>query len=650
MSIRPVYPEMRLNNDLLRRLITASIVIVTILATIPILVGRWPLVIPYWYGAAPLVFDPLRVLSGCLVIAIYLVGNHLLARRSSVPVVGWCLASSVVIPVTLLALVGDPLYTLFTRTVSSQATGGFTLGRALTPEMLHDWPQLMLDWRPTVPHIAISLPGWPLLYYGLSQVLAAVPNLSQFFADISRPWQCHTWDWGLNQASNPQLASAWLGVFSPLWAALTVIPLYRFGQRMVGEAVAREAVRWWPLVPALTLFAGTLNTFYPLLTTLVLYFVWRATTDGPGWPAMLRLLSAGLLIGGLLLLSLSLIPLLLFVGLLVLLAWQPGCGRSLRGHVLWSLAVGAQMGIGLLVVAGAYAYWTGHSPVEVFQIAMRSHLDMHRSYLPSLGLHIWDFAIYSGLAATGLALVSVVFARSFAVLRLVIAFGLTTLILLISGSAQGEVGRVWVFFVPLLLLLAGITISRLTPWQRGLVLGAQVLWLVVMVASHKPVDTWMSLPPAYAEVAGKPLDGPFIPTNATFGDQLRLAGFQSQYHPDQRMLSVALHWQPLRQMAAPYYFSVVPVAPDGRALSGMHWQPFGKRYPTTCWHPDSSGAEVVDKVDIALGDDASQGNWWLSLSVFAIVGDRTLPPLSVRLADGSQDRQFGLGPLPVETR
>ena len=98
--------------------------------------------------------------------------------------------------------------------------------------------------------------------------------------------------------------------------------------------------------------------------------MWRAATDGPGWPATLRLLVAGLLTGGLLVLNLSLIPLLLFAGLLVLLAWYPGSDRSLRRHMLWSLAVGVQLGFGLLIVAGVYAYWIGHSPLQAFLVAL----------------------------------------------------------------------------------------------------------------------------------------------------------------------------------------------------------------------------------------------------------------------------------------
>ncbi len=595
-------------------------------------------------------FDPLRVLSGGFVIAIYLIGSHLLACRASALVVGWSVAGSIVIPMALLALVGDPLYILFTRTVSSQATGGFTLGMALTPAMLHDWPQLMPGWRQHVPHIAISLPGWPVLYFTLSQMLATAPGLSQFLADLLRPWQCHTWDWGLNQVSNPQLASAWFGIFSPLWAALTVIPLYRFGERAASASVAREAVRWWPLVPALTVFAGTLNTFYPLWTTLVLYLIWRAAMDGPGWAAGVRLLVAGLLTGGLFVLNLSLIPLLLFAGWLVLLAWQPDSGRSLRTHMLWSLAVGAQLGGGIVIVIGAYAYGAGHSPIEAFQVAMRIHLDMHRPYLPSLGLHIWDLAIYSGLAVAGLAAACVATVRPPAISRLALALGLTLLSLLISGSAQGEVGRVWMFFVPAILLLIATSVLQLTPRQRVLVLAAQVFWLIALASSHRPIDTWLGSPPLYAEVTHPPLSGQMTPVNATFGSEMRLIGFQSQYDSDRRILSVALHWQPLRQMSAPYYFSIVPVAPDGQVLPGVHWQPFDKQYPTTCWRPGTSEVEMVDQIDLALGDAAILGNWWLSLSVFAIAGDHSLPPITVHLADGSQDQQIGLGPVLVEVR
>ena len=114
---------MRLNNGLPRRIVTGGILVVTILATLPIIAGRWDSVVPYWYNAVPLVLNVLPALLGLLVITLYLVVSHLLAARSGALVVGWSLIGSAVIPMALLALVGDPLYILFTRTVSSQVTG-----------------------------------------------------------------------------------------------------------------------------------------------------------------------------------------------------------------------------------------------------------------------------------------------------------------------------------------------------------------------------------------------------------------------------------------------------------------------------------------------------------------------------------------------
>jgi hypothetical protein len=304
----------------------------------------------------------------------------------------------------------------------------------------------------------------------------------------------------------------------------------------------------------------------------------------------------------------------------------------------------------LLIVGGAYTLWLGSSPVEAFLVAMRLHLDMRRSYLPNLGLHAWDFAIYTGLAATTLALACMAGLRVPRVSRLSLAFGLTMLILLLSGSAQGEVGRVWIFFMPVVLLLAAACMQQLSPRQRRILLAAQVFWLLALAASHRPVDTWLGPPPAYAAVVQPALPEAVTPISARFSDDLRLTGFQSHYDPARRIVTLALHWQALREIAVPYYFSIVPVAPDGHALPGIHWQPFGKLYPTTCWPPGGSGSEIVDHVELPLGDAAVSGDWWLSLSTFAMQGDQRLAPLPVGLPDGKQDNQVGLGPVTVQTQ
>jgi len=147
-------------------------------------------------------------------------------------------------------------------------------------------------------------------------------------------------------------------------------------------------------------------------------------------------------------------------------------------------------------------------------------------------------------------------------------------------------------------------------------------------------------------VAFAPLDQPVAPADARFGDVLRLTGFQAEVLQGTETLTVVLEWEALQEMGEPYYFSAVLVGPDGRVLPGIDWQPFGKRFPTTCWTP-RLGA-IADRIELPLGADPPAGDWWLSLTVFALDRDGQPALLPVTLPDGTRDRQAGIGPLRVD--
>ena len=61
----------------------------------------------------------------------------------------------------------------------------------------------------------------------------------------------------------------------PLWGALAVFPLCHIARRLNGVQGARLAVSWWPLVPALVLFAPTWNTLYPLFALVAFWLLLR---------------------------------------------------------------------------------------------------------------------------------------------------------------------------------------------------------------------------------------------------------------------------------------------------------------------------------------------------------------------------------------
>jgi hypothetical protein len=169
-----------------------------------------------------------------------------------------------------------------------------------------------------------------------------------------------------------------------------------------------------------------------------------------------------------------------------------------------------------------------------------------------------------------------------------------------------------------------------------------VILLVTFAATFTPQHTQARWTPTYAEVAAPPLRAPETPVNARFGEDLHLSAYQAEYRPETQTLALALKWEALRQTDLPYYFSAVLVAPDGRALPGVAWQPLERRYPTTCWRP---GEPVLDQIELPLGSDAAGGDWWLSLRAFGLLDEQPLPPLTVSLPDGAQDDQIGLGPF-----
>src|SRR5258707_1128663 len=91
----------------------------------------------------------------------------------------------------------------------------------------------------------------------------AFPDGNGSFLVQCRSPELLTWNDG-------QIASALPQIFMPLWAALAVAPLYRLGASVFNAAVARWAVALWPLVPGLAMFTPRFNTFYPLITLVML--------------------------------------------------------------------------------------------------------------------------------------------------------------------------------------------------------------------------------------------------------------------------------------------------------------------------------------------------------------------------------------------
>lgn len=597
-----------------------------------------------WPYARPEISRLARIVPAALAIVLYLIGVRRFSNASAVPYVAWCILGALFIPAALLFWWGDPGELLFTRTVSGLITGGFSVATKMDGlgSTLQQWPSMMGTLKSESMHIALSMPGWPVLFYGLTKLLEVFPALSEILGMGLRPFLCHNVP--IMNLSNAQLASSWFGIAAPLWAALTIIPLYFLGRAAADEPTARMAIAWWPLVPSLAMFLGTLNSPTPLLAMTIVYLLWEGlarTHAGVNW----RLILAGAITAVAISLTFAFIPLLLFAGLLALVTWDRDKDKRWISAFGKPVLAGVQFGIGLLLVFGVYSAIAGHTPVEILENSLAIHLDLKRSYWPWLGLHGWDFILFVGISAFGLFIMGMTRWGERSVRQIAASLSLTLIIVILSGTARGETGRLWLYFMPLILLVAANVLVKLPGYLRIGLVATQVLWLLVLFMVLPTTGRGFSTPPSYEDVAFARSEGSVVAADADFNGLLQLEGYQSTYDAADNAFVVDLYWRPKQQMATAYFFSGLLVGPDGAVLPAKEWQPFDYQYPTTCWQADD--APLVDRIELPLGEYKAAGEYWLSLTVFWITEKGEMMRLPVTAGEG-EDTQVGLGPLRAE--
>jgi len=603
------------------------------------------------YEPAPLARAvPLIVGTG-----VYLVGAWLLVKRTrrAAPVLIWSAIGVVALSLAVLLLrADDVLYELFARTVSGLVTGPHLAGAQVdwAGGEWRDWPAVMRAIFQQSGHVALSPPGLPMWYGLLNALLGAAPGVAELLHRSLLPYQCH--NFMLLAYSSAEWASAWFGILMPLWASLAVLPLYGVARRLGGMESARRAVMMWPLVPALVMFGGTWNTLYPLLslTTFWLLLVGLDRPCGAAWFA-----ASGLLMGLMSFANFSLVPLVGLLGFYTLLyyLWNE---RRTAAPPPWTrpLLVGLWFGAALSVPWIIHALAGGSSPFDILRTAFGWHLALDRPYLPWLWMHSWEWLLMTGIPPGVVWLMGAWrrlrrWRESGPVLGAALLLAMVVLIL--SGTARGETGRVWLFFSPFVLIAAAgeadhregevgdngntdLSGALMNLSQAALMIALAVSWPVIGLGDS---ITPPPQPPGGAEVSQ--------PADAVFAESFRLVGWDARVG-DQRVV-LTLNWQADATMTTPYWFSALLVAPNGAPLlEAVVWQPLATRYPTTCWRP---GEQVGDTVTLPLPSDAAPGEWWISLAAFADPND-ALDRLPVRLPDGATDTQVGLGPVTVPDR
>ena len=582
----------------------------------------------------------LRIVGFAIVVIIYLGVTFWLnqANKSAQWILLWSIVGTVALSLMGIWLRHDqPLTELFYRTVSPTTTGPHMAGALIDWESTgwHDWREVMVDYQELSVHVALSPPGLPLLYEAVNSIFETIPPLTNRLHQNFLYLQCNNYT--LLQYTPAEWASAVVGVLMPLWAGLSVLPLYAIAKRWLDDS-ARWIASLWALIPALVMFAGSWNTAYPLFALLAFWCLVKGMETSKVW-----LIASGFFTGVLTFANFSIVPLVGLFGFYVLLNYLL-IERQQETSPHWSrpILIGLVYGIGLALPWLIYFIFSGLTPLDLLQVAFDKHLELDRPYIPWLWFHFWEWVLLTGIPLAGLWLFGVLRTRQIqSVLPIVLL--LTILILLLSNTARGETGRVWLFFSPFMLLSAGLVVRHFEAqlpkfgWQWLLIAQAS---LMIALAS-----TWfvISAPDIQPRPATPSIADNLRPHNAVFNNEFHLLGWEATPFDDSIQLD--FHWQAQQPMTTPYFFAVTLVDPANTVIGEpIVWQPQATRYPTTCWLPHEP---TGDSISIPLPPNTEAGNYWVSLAVFEDV-ENPMMTLDVILADGSVERQLGLGPIPVK--
>jgi hypothetical protein len=317
--------------------------------------------------------------------------------------------------------------------------------------------------------------------------------------------------------------------------------------------------------------------------------------------------------------------------------------------LLWLFKAGLIFSAGLSLIWLIYGVITGANVWDIFQFSLSQRAGIDRPYLPWLYLQINDFGMLTGwplfligCTACWRALHDVITTRTTSPVGvLILAVFLTLAASDISGMSRGEVGRIWIYFAPFIVLAAASYLPEGGEERASQsIFATQAAILVVVVAFVHVIDSGFQLPLTKPPQLSQDFEVSYISADAVFDGTIRLHRYAGEVRGSNKLV-IWIEWTSTGQVDTPYFISLIPVSPDGSASpTATLIQPFQDKYPTTCWHP-SSGV-ILERIEIPIDSTSQTGDWWVSLSL--VNGENGYQP-DVTLSNGHKDKQIGIGPF-----
>lgn len=496
-----------------------------------------------------------------------------------------------------------PLLEFFGPTISIHNSGYFTTAVAAP-----DLNQLLANFPAQMPQLPIHAqshpPGAEIVHWLVWQAFRAVPPLADSIAMPLRTLQCH--NPGIMALDNAQIASATIGMLLPLLGGLAVWPLFAFARRVSNSRVAAIAAMVFPVLPLFAMWMSQWDQIYPLLLFVGLYLAHTGLKKRSWW----RIFAAGVPLSIASFFSVGNAVLMVIVGLYgaAWLWFQRPVAPSLRRSISLSLRLATIYALGCASIWLLYWLFYGVNPLAVISTGSRLAFESTtgtRSYGLWLLGNLIDFAVFLGLPIVIVLFYNLIkhipFPKS--LLPIAVATFGTLLLLWLSGIVRGEVGRLWIYFGPLVVLIAiGWDDERAAPQAPRTVFAALLIalvaaQLVVMNTRWLVNDSFLDEPPERSVVLNPPAMS--LPTSASFADQIALRGYGASQSGS--AIDLTLQWQALAQPPHAYTVFAHVVDANGQQVGQQDNMPVHDQSPTSCWR---AGEYVADPYSIPIASGA----------------------------------------------
>lgn len=508
---------------------------------------------------------------------------------------------------------------LVDRTLSKASSGYLATAGEIDDlgDALRRFPELMASFDND--HARTHPPGFIAAHWLTDHALRRLPALAEGLARPATYWRCT--DLWLLARPPATAASLLLWAWLPLLlGALTILPAYRLGRLWFGRVPARGVALFVATIPALLVFVPTPDQIFACLSLVSLLWLVVGLRDLRPIPV----LAAGLTVSLMSFLSLGNAAWGALLGIYAL--WWALSPPVDQGFVRrrWTLV--------LIFAVGAAAFWLvywlgwGVAPWAVAQVGLNQHYELVtslRRYDWWLGSNLIDFALFVGPPVV----VGLLWRAGETVRRREgraapdgrIALLLTALLLVIhlAGSTRGEVGRLWLVFMPAAAVMAGGLFARRSRDRLG-------LWLILVAQLVLALSIGLSWRTFYAVIlpVERPEFAPAVP--AAVADEvfvvpndhsIRLIGYNLPRATTTAggVLDLTLYWQADGPTLRPYTVFVQLLDSPGNIAAQQDGWPVEGRWPPTCW---PAAETVPDPYTIELPAATPPGAYQLVIGLY----------------------------------